>query len=277
MSTRLAVIALLVTGLALEVASVAVPHPAYAHAYLLECSPVDGQVLVAAPAAGQAPLQRVGEPRPAVDPAARRDREEVWPSALRTTRTARPTRRGRRSPPAWPREPTSWPGGSRPRTRTWCRARSVSASAIRARWPSRGAGRRPCRSHRRRGRPWPGLSRRGPRARRRAVRRRALARRGRADRRGRRIAWSGFAALTAGTVVVLAQGPYAGGTCSPGCSTRTSCADPGHAAGPGAAGAAGDRPRARRPPRDRRPAEEPRHPDEDAGSCPRGGVPSPWC
>ncbi|MFC7649119.1 copper resistance protein CopC [Streptosporangium lutulentum] len=35
---------------------------------------------------------------------------------------------------------------------------------------------------------------------------------GRADRRGRRIVWSGFAALTAGTVVVLlVQGPYAEG------------------------------------------------------------------
>ncbi|MEV6864493.1 copper resistance protein CopC [Streptosporangium subroseum] len=44
--TRLAVIALLVTGgLALDIASVAVTHPAYAHAYLLESSPVDGQVL----------------------------------------------------------------------------------------------------------------------------------------------------------------------------------------------------------------------------------------
>ncbi|WP_433346913.1 copper resistance CopC/CopD family protein [Microtetraspora malaysiensis] len=36
---------------------------------------------------------------------------------------------------------------------------------------------------------------------------------GRDDRRGRRIVWSGFAALTAGTVVVLfVQGPYAAGT-----------------------------------------------------------------
>jgi copper transport protein len=49
--TRLAVIALLVTGgLALDVASIAVTHPAYAHAYLLESSPVDGQVLDRTPA-----------------------------------------------------------------------------------------------------------------------------------------------------------------------------------------------------------------------------------
>ncbi|MCW3820458.1 copper resistance protein CopC [Micromonospora sp. DR5-3] len=49
--TRLAVVVLLATGgLVTDLASTATTHPAYAHAYLLETSPVDGEVLASPPA-----------------------------------------------------------------------------------------------------------------------------------------------------------------------------------------------------------------------------------
>ncbi|GAA1313475.1 transport integral membrane protein [Planotetraspora silvatica] len=49
--TRLAVVAILVAcGLVADLVSAAVTHPAYAHAYLIETSPVDGQVLHSPPA-----------------------------------------------------------------------------------------------------------------------------------------------------------------------------------------------------------------------------------
>ncbi|GII51950.1 transport integral membrane protein [Planotetraspora thailandica] len=49
--TRLAVVAILVAcGLVADLVSAAVTHPAYAHAYLVETSPVDGQVLRSPPA-----------------------------------------------------------------------------------------------------------------------------------------------------------------------------------------------------------------------------------
>ncbi|WP_162641603.1 copper resistance CopC/CopD family protein [Streptosporangium sp. 'caverna'] len=213
MFTRLAVIALLVTGgLALDISSVAVTHPAYAHAYLLESSPVDGQVLARTPAEvrlrfnesvnlGQRSIQlldvtgkklalgasdysdgKANTARTSLPPGLA---EGTYVVAWRVTSAdshvvsgAFSFSVGHPSSMAVPVEQDVDPAvpivDAVGRGLAFLGVALVLGGAlfVAVLWPA-----------------------------------------GRADRRGRRIVWSGFAALTAGTVVVLlVQGPYAEGT-----------------------------------------------------------------
>ena len=211
--TRLAVIALLVTGgLALDIVSVAVTHPAYAHAYLLESSPVDGQVLDRTPAEvrlrfneavnlGQRSIQLLDVTGKKLAIGA----SDYSDGKANTARTSLPTGLaegtyvvawrvtsadshvvsgafsfsiGHPSSMAVPVEQDVDPAvpivDAVGRGLAFLGVALVLGGAlfVAVLWPA-----------------------------------------GRADRRGRRIVWSGFAALTAGTVVVLlVQGPYAEGT-----------------------------------------------------------------
>ncbi|WP_371778268.1 copper resistance CopC/CopD family protein [Streptosporangium subroseum] len=211
--TRLAVIALLVTGgLALDISSVAVTHPAYAHAYLLESSPVDGQVLARTPAEvrlrfnesvnlGQRSIQlldvtgkklalgasdysdgKANTARTSLPPGLA---EGTYVVAWRVTSAdshvvsgAFSFSVGHPSSMAVPVEQDVDPAVpvvdavGRGLAFLGVALALGGALFVAVLWPA-----------------------------------------GRADRRGRRIVWSGFAALTAGTVVVLlVQGPYAEGT-----------------------------------------------------------------
>ncbi|WP_179282247.1 copper resistance CopC/CopD family protein [Streptosporangium subroseum] len=211
--TRLAVIALLVTGgLTLDLASVAVTRPAYAHAYLLESSPVDGQVLDRTPAEvrlrfneavnlGQRSIQLLDVTGKKLSIGA----SDYSDGKANTARTSLPPNLaegtyvvawrvtsadshvvsgafsfsvGHPSSMAVPVEQDVDPAvpvvDAIGRGLAFLGVALVLGGAlfVAVLWPA-----------------------------------------GRADRRGRRIVWSGFAALTAGTVVVLlVQGPYAEGT-----------------------------------------------------------------
>ncbi|WP_285705741.1 copper resistance protein CopC [Microtetraspora sp. NBRC 16547] len=209
---RLAVVALLVAGgLVADLVSVVATHPAYAHAYLLETSPVDGEVLASPPAEvrlrfneavnfNQRSIQlldvtakklAIGTPGH-VDGKANTARvslptdlaEGTYVLAWRVTSAdshvvsgAFSFSIGHPSALATPVEQDTDPAV--PVVDTVGRGLAFLGMAlalggalfVAVLWPA-----------------------------------------GRDDRRGRRIVWSGFAALTAGTVVVLlVQGPYAAG------------------------------------------------------------------
>ncbi|MFU8876169.1 copper resistance protein CopC [Micromonospora sp. SL4-19] len=211
--TRLAVVVLLATGgLVTDLASTATTHPAYAHAYLLETSPVDGEVLASPPAEVQLRFD---------DAVSFNERSiQLLDTTAKKLALGTPGHVDGKANTARVSLPTDLTEGTY--VLAW-RVTSADSHVVSGAFsfsighPSATAAPVEQDAHRAvvvvdavgRALAFLGMALAVGGALFVAV----LWPSGRTDRRGRRIVWSGFAGLAAGTVVVLlVQGPYAAGT-----------------------------------------------------------------